>query len=136
MSGRSKRCCATACHRGPRHRRSKTGCRLGIVMWSDAVRSDGGQQGQRRGGKPTWRTHDRLMHTTQTAWERPRDNIRKPGVRDPLWGTCDRHALLGERMPILQPAIGNLAACQTPALRYGHNHLGVPMERPVRQLAP
>ena len=22
------------------------------------------------------------MHTTQTAWERPRDNIRKPGVRD------------------------------------------------------
>jgi len=24
------------------------------------------------------------MHTVQTAWERPRDNIRKPGVRDPL----------------------------------------------------
>jgi len=36
-----------------------------------------------RGGKPTWKTHGRLMHTTQTAWQRPRDNIRKPGVRDP-----------------------------------------------------
>jgi hypothetical protein len=76
------RCCATACRRGPRHRRAKTGCRLRIVVWSDAVGSDGGPQGQMRGGKPAWRTPDRLMHTTQTAWERPRENIRKPGVRD------------------------------------------------------
>ena len=35
-----KRCCSIACRRGPRHRRSKTGCRLRIGGWSGSVRSD------------------------------------------------------------------------------------------------
>ena len=83
MSGRSQRCCATACRRGPRPTRSHTGCRVRIGVWSDPVRSDGGQQGPMRGGKPTWRTHDRLMDTPQTAWGKSRHFIRNGRVHDP-----------------------------------------------------
>jgi hypothetical protein len=35
-----------------------------------------------RDEKPIWRADDRLSQTTQTAWERSRNNIRSQQVHD------------------------------------------------------
>jgi hypothetical protein len=53
-----------------------------MVVWSVSVRSDGGQPGRTRGGRPSWRAHDRLRPTMQAAWARARKNIRSQEVRD------------------------------------------------------
>jgi hypothetical protein len=38
-----------------------------------------------RDEKPIWRADDRLSQTTQTAWERSRNNIRSQQVHDRKW---------------------------------------------------
>ena len=54
------------------------------MVQSDSVRSKAGQQGRMRDEKPIWRADDRLSQTTQTAWERSRNNIRSQQVHDHL----------------------------------------------------
>ena len=72
------------------------------MVQSDSVRSKAGQQGRMRDEKPIWRADDRLSQTTQTAWERSRNNIRSQQVHDRnlQFGVClDGSLPVFERKP-------------------------------------